>query len=293
MQQADQLYRFSFDNLDIRGELVHLDQSWLEVLARHEYPETVRLQLGSGLAAAALLSLTIKFRGNLILQVQGDGPLRSMVAQAGSDGSLRGLARWEGLVPEGPLQDVYGNSRMIITMIPEEGERYQSIVEMTGNSLADALNRDFVQSEQLPTSFQFHVSEQRTAGLLLQALPLSSGRQVQRQEDWQRLNMLADTLTTQEILELPVSALLHRLFHEEDVRLHDPKPLHFACTCSREKVESTLISLGEAELRSILAEEGEIKVDCEFCNTHYTFDSTSIDSLCSELHQTPPDTVLH
>jgi molecular chaperone Hsp33 len=87
--------------------------------------------------------------------------------------------------------------------------------------------------------------------------------------------------------------LLHRLFHEEEVRLHDPKPLHFACTCSREKVESTLISLGEAELRSILADEGEIKVDCEFCNTHYTFDAAAIDNLCNELRQPSPDTVLH
>jgi molecular chaperone Hsp33 len=296
MQENDQLFRFSFDNLDIRGELVHLDQAWQEVLARHEYPEAVRVQLGSGLAAAALLSLTIKFKGNLILQIQGDGPLKSLVTQAGSDGSLRGLARWDGLVPQGPLQEVFGDSRMVITMIPEAGERYQSIVEMTGETLADALSLYFMQSEQLPTSFQFHVSENRTAGLLLQALPLSStshARQTQHQEDWQRINLLADTITPAEIQQLAVPALLHRLFHEEQVRLHAPKPLHFSCTCSRKKVENTLISLGESELRAILAEEGHIKVDCEFCNTHYTFDTVDIENLCNELRQPPPDTVLH
>lgn len=296
MQEKDQLFRFSFGNLDIRGELVYLDDLWHEVLARHQYPENVRLQLGSGLAAAALLSLTIKFKGKLILQIQGTGPLRSLVVQAGSDGSLRGLARWEGLVPESPLQEVFGDSRMLISVIPDEGERYQSIVEISGNSLAEAINRYFDQSEQLPTSLQFHVSENRTAGLLLQALPLSTSSEItadQRQEDWKRLNMLAETTTPQEILELPATALLHRLFHEEEVKLHGTKPLHFSCSCSKEKVENTLVTLGEAELRSILEETGLIKVDCEFCNTHYSFDAAAVDRLCHEMRQPPPDTILH
>jgi len=297
MQHPDQLLRFSFDDLDIRGELVYLDASWQDVISRHDYPATVRHQLGSALAAIALLSVTLKFNGTMILQIHGNGPLRSLVTQVTSDGALRGLARWDGAVPEGPLQQVYGDGNILISVLPEVGERYQSIVSLAGNSLAEALNNYFEQSEQLPSSFRLFVSDERVAGLFLQAMPPSPGKafgQEQRAEDWQRLNFLAETTKPSEMFELDPRTLLLRLFHEETVRVHEPKNLRFACTCSREKVERTLLTLGRDELMDILNQKGSIEVDCEFCNQHYTFDTDAVE-LLHESAQEPPteDRILH
>jgi molecular chaperone Hsp33 len=294
MRHQDQLLRFSFDELDVRGELVYLDTSWREILDRYDYPANVRRQLGNALAAVALLSVTLKFKGAMILQIQGSGPLRSLVTQVTSAGTLRGLARWEGTVPDGPLRQVYGKAHIVISILPEDGERYQSIVELTGDTLAAALNAYFRQSEQLPSSFRISVTGERVAGFFLQALPMSREHafsEEQREEDWTRLNLLADTMAEEELLELSPATLLRRLYHEETVHLHDPKPLHFACTCSLEKVERTLLTLGREELESIIRDEGSIKVDCEFCNQHYSFDAAAVERLCREAGGAGP--VLH
>jgi molecular chaperone Hsp33 len=296
MNHLDQLLRFSFDELDIRGEIVYLDESWAQVLARHDYPPNVRKQLGEALAVVALLRATIKFDGTLILQVQGKGPLRSLVAQITSQGALRGLARWEGLIPAGPVSEVFGAGSLIITVMKDSGERYQSIVELAGTTLSEALDRYFEQSEQLPTSFRLHVSPQRVAGFLLQALPVSSNgsrSEDDRAEDWNRINILADTLQADELLQEQPLRLLHKLFHEEQVHLFDPVPLHFSCTCSRDKVEKTLITFGAQDLEDIIVQEGSIKVDCEFCNQHYSFDRSDVARLFRP-DATPPDgTILH
>lgn len=297
----DKLLRFSFDKLDIRGELVYLDESWTNILARRNYPQAVRKQLGDALAAVSLLSATVKFDGTMILQVQGEGPLRSLVVQITSGGDLRGLARWEGIVPEGQLLEVYGEGRMLITITKRDGERYQSIVALEGDSLASALNVYFHQSEQLPSRFQLFVHADRVSGLFLQALPETERSQTigtgpalrDREENWNRITLLAGTLTEDELFALPAEKLLLNLFHEEDVQLHTPKPLRFACTCSRAKVERTLIAMGEEELRSILRDEGAIKVDCEFCNQHYRFDAADVDALCQGDDGPAPGSVLH
>lgn len=297
----DKLLRFSFDKLDIRGELVYLDESWTNILSRHNYPPSVRKQLGDALAAVTLLSATVKFDGTMILQVQGQGPLRSLVVQITSTGDLRGLARWEGIVPEGNLLDVYGDGRMLITITKHNGERYQSIVALEGDSLASALNVYFHQSEQLPSRFQLYVHNDRVGGLFLQALPETERSQTvgtgpalrDREENWNRITLLAGTLAHDEIFKLSAERLLTNLFHEEDVHLHTPKPLRFACTCSRTKVERTLIAMGEDELRGILRDEGSIKVDCEFCNQHYTFDGDDVDALCHGGDGPAPGSVLH
>jgi molecular chaperone Hsp33 len=301
IMHQDKLLRFSFDKLDIRGELVYLDESWTTILSRHSYPQAVRKQLGDALAAVTLLSATVKFDGTMILQVQGKGPLRSLVVQITSTGDLRGLARWEGIVPEGSLLDVYGDGRMLITITKHDGERYQSIVALEGDSLASALNVYFHQSEQLPSRFQLFVHADRVGGLFLQALPetersqtVGTGRALRdREENWNRITLLADTLAEEEIFTLSAERLLLNLFNEEEVHLHSPKPLRFACTCSRAKVERTLIAMGEEELRSILRDEGAIKVDCEFCAQHYTFDASDVDALCHGGDGPAPGSVLH
>ncbi|HWK55517.1 MAG TPA: Hsp33 family molecular chaperone HslO, partial [Hyphomicrobiales bacterium] len=289
--------RFSFDELDVRGELVYLDSTWHDIVARYDYPASIRQQLGSALASVALLSATLKFKGTMVLQVHGDGPLRSLVAQMTNAGALRGLARWEGKVPaSGPLHKIYGQGHILISVLPEEGERYQSIVELSGTSLADALNRYFEQSEQLPSSFRLSVTDNRVAGFFLQALPASRHHafsQEQRDEDWSRLNLLADTLQESELLELAPTELLTRLYHEEQVHLYEPKPLHFACSCSRDKVTRTLLTLGRDELEALLREEGTIKVDCEFCNQHYVFYASDVEQIFADNDTVTPGTILH
>jgi molecular chaperone Hsp33 len=309
MTAQDQLLRFNFDQLDIRGELVYLNNSWIEVLNRFDYPPNVQKQLGAALAALVLLSATIKYDGNMILQVQGDGPLTKVVVQVTHNGEVRGLARWEGLVPDGTLAEVFGNGHILISVIKDVGERYQSIVALEGLTLADALNVYFLQSEQLPSTFQLLVTPGCVAGFFLQLLPDSRTTREQlvaegadhtmtglqdREEDWNRINILASTLEVSELLNLPPTQLLTRLFHEEQVSVHLPKPLRFSCTCSREKVENTLITLGLAEVEDILQVEGKVEVDCEFCQQRFVFNRHEVSLLFAPPGAAiPPGGVVH
>lgn len=274
----DALHRFVFEGAGIRGEAVYLDAAWQAVQEIHEYPPTVAVQLGQALAAAALLSATIKLQGSLILQLQGDGPLNTLVAQAGNDRTLRGLARWDGEVPMGPdLDAVFGSGRLVMTAEAAGADRYQGIVDLEGGNLSAAVENYFDQSEQLPTRLWLASDRERAVGLLLQRLPGPSD-----EEDWSRVTMLAETVTTGELLAVSLEELLFRLFHEEQVRLFESEPLAFRCTCSRGRIEDTLKALGPAETESILAEQGEIVADCEFCNRRYRFDAVDVAALFTE-----------
>lgn len=279
----DKLYRFLFDELDIRGELVYLNQSWQQVRSHSPYPEPVARQLGEAMAAVAILSATIKFDGSLIMQIQSSGPLRTLVAQAGNSGNLRGLAKWRGEVPEQDLTAVFGKGQMAITISNKGGERYQSIVALSGARLGDALEGYFSGSEQLASRFWLFAAEDQVAGLFIQQLPGSQGSA----SAWERISVLAGTTSAEEIHSLPPEELLHRLFHEEKVRLFSPTDLHFACTCSREKIENTLFAMGREEVQEIIQNEGSIEVDCEFCNRHYSFGQDEVDRLFS--YQGPSD----
>lgn len=287
---TDILNRFILEATSVRGEWVHLDATWQALLERHEYPPVVRDLLGQALAAVALLSATIKFNGSLILQVTGNGPLNLLVVQAGGRGTVRGLARWQSEVPEAGLAAQFGDGRMVITIDPGEGrDRYQGIVPLEGESLAEALEGYFLRSEQLPTRLWLAADGQRAAGLLLQALPGE-----RRDPDaFNRAVTLAATLKAEELLEWPVETLLHRLYHEEDIRLFEGQPMSFRCPCSRERVAEMLRNLGRAEVESVLAEEGVIEVRCEFCNAGYRFDTVDAAQLFTESEAPPPSRTRH
>lgn len=275
MRDSDIRQRFVFEHTQVRGELVSLDATLRAVLERHPYPPVVAQQLGQALAAAALLGATIKFDGHLTLQLQGDGPVHLLLAQCTSQGSLRGLARWHGDLPADIAQAWPGSARLMITIEQGRRERYQGIVAVTGGDLAGALETYFAQSEQLPTRIWLSAHSTRAAGLLLQRLP---GTDVDA-DAWERTVHLATTLSNEEMLGLSGTTVLHRLFHEEEVRLFEQEPVSFRCTCSRERVSETLVALGRAELEAILAEEGNITVACEFCNHHYRFDAVDVEQL--------------
>lgn len=276
MRDGDSLYRFLFPELNVRGEVVHLDATWRAVWERREYPAPVRRLLGEAMAAAALLIATIKLNGSLTLQVQGDGPLHFLVVQCTSQRTLRGLAHWNGPVPDGSIREMVGGGRLAITIDPDLGrERYQGIVELGQDTLAQVLEEYFSRSEQLATRLWLAVGTSRAAGLLLQDLP----GETSDEDGWGRVAHLGGTISEGELLDLPAREVIHRLFHEEDVRLFDAEPLSFRCGCSRERIETVLRGLGYAEVQDILREEGKIAVDCEFCNQHYEFDAVDAERI--------------
>ena len=274
----DHLSRFLFEELGVRGEIVSLDASFQAALALHQYPAVVAEQLGQVLAASVLLSATLKFDGSLILQIQGDGPISMLVAQSSNQQTVRGLALWDGEVEAGNLASLFGDGRLVLTIKPTKGKAYQGIVSLEGDSLSDALESYFAQSEQLKTRLWFAVNADKAVGLLVQELPARAGQQA----DWERVEMLADTITDNELLNLPSNDVIHRLFHEESIRLYQPQTVIFKCDCSREKVEAGLLTVGQAELLSLIKEKGSVETHCDFCNKHYHFDAVDIEQLFSD-----------
>ncbi len=281
MQPQDVSQRFLFDQADVRGELVSLDQSYREVLAKHDYPESVKSLLGEMLAAAVLLSTAIKFDGLLILQARSSGPVSTLMVECSSNQEVRGIARYGDDVSAEGLAGLMPDGVLAITIDPDNGQRYQGIVSLDGATLADALNSYFENSEQLPTRFRLLADGRTARGFMLQALP--ADRQPDREEraaTWQHLNVLADTLTGEELIALDNPTLLHRLYHQEDVRLFDPRSAVFKCSCSAERSGNALVSLGREDALALLDERGgEVEVDCQFCNARYRFDRKALEGL--------------
>lgn len=297
MADNDQLHRFLIEHTRVRGEMVHLNATWQAVLERHDYPETVRTLLGEAFAACALLSATIKYDGSLILQIRGDGPLHLLVVQATSEGTLRGLARWSHDVPAENLQAIFGNAQMLMTIKPHNADPYQGIIALQGERIKDAIENYFQQSEQLNTRLWLESDTQSCVGFLLQEMPAAEKETLSEKgeahNDWEHVVHLANTLTRDELLSLSTGDILHRLFHEEDIRLFDPEPMSFRCGCSREGIEQMIISLGLDEARAIIAEEEKIQVDCEFCNAHYVYDAVDVENLFASSPQGPASDTQH
>lgn len=266
---ADTLRRFMLEQAHVRGEWLHLDNTWQDMLSRADYPAFVKNVLGEALTAAVLLAATIKHDGALNLQIRGDGPIHLLVIQATAQGTVRGLAHWSRTADGTTLQALFGNAQLAITLESHNSnERYQSLIPLEGDSLSAALEAYFERSEQLPTRLWLMSDDHAAAGILLQRLPQAEVNE----DDWQRASVLLDTLTREELVQLTPEAVLYRLFHEEDVRLFDAKDIRFQCSCSQERVETMLRSLGQAETETILEEQGKIEIICEFCNANYTLD---------------------
>ncbi|MGJ0514529.1 MAG: Hsp33 family molecular chaperone HslO [Methylomicrobium sp.] len=276
--EEDILRRFIFEAFGVRGEWVKLSSSWQNARRNQHGNAVVQENLGQALAAAVLLSATIKFNGSIIMQAQGDGAFRTLVAQSTHDRKIRGLVRCADEVQSGPLESMFGQGRLVLTIRPDKGEPYQGIVPLKGANLAAALQTYFIQSEQLDTRLWLFANEQVAAGLLLQELPEHKDFKT----DWERIVMLADTLTATELLNLDSESLLHRLFHEEKVRLFDAESVQFECACSKQKIEYALRSLGRQELEHILEEKGAVEVGCEFCNKQYRFDRIDVQKLLAD-----------
>lgn len=287
MSNPDQTQRFLFDNTHIRGEITGLQRSYQEVLAKHNYPEPVRLLLGEFMAAVALLSDTLKFDGTLSLQVRGAGQVRMLMAECRDNRALRAIAQYNDDFSTD--QALLGNGQLAITIEPKNGKRYQGIVSINDGdrSLSQALEDYFRQSEQIRTRVWLFADQQVATGLLLQAMPHSASEGSLEVDDdaWNRVVHLAETLTAGEMLALDNTTVLQRLFHEEDVRVYEARPLAFECTCTRERCANAILMLGEEEAKSVVAEQGEIRSDCQFCHQHYRFAADDVTALFESYRQ--------
>lgn len=279
MNEQDCLRRFVFEDLGVRGEWVRLENSW-QAAKHYQHANPYALeQLGQAIAAVVLLSATVKFNGSLILQAQGNGALKTVVAQATHDRHIRGLVRGSSEVKAGSLIEMYGEGYVVLTIEAENAEPYQGIVALEGGSFAEALQTYFRQSEQLPTRLWLFANQTHAAGFFIQQLPAEA----KQGDDWERIEVLADTLTEREILTLSCEELLYRLFNQDRIKLFDAEPVSFNCHCSAQKIEHTLFSMGRQELEAVLAEQGgKIIVNCEFCGHHYEFDSIDVERLLVE-----------
>lgn len=292
LNDADCLHRFLFEHMPVRGELVHLDESWQQITAQADYPPAIRRALGEALAAAVLLASTLKFEGKLTLQLSGDGPMHLLVVQCTNQQEIRGLAKWRGEAPEGDLRSLSGEGRVAITIETGQGqESYQGIVPITGASLAESLETYFQNSVQVPTRLWLATGANGAAGMMLQRLPDSWGDQAEHA--WEHLQVLADTLSRDELRHLTDRDILRRLFHQDDLRLFEAQPVRFCCSCSQGRVESTLRMLGRDEITELLREEGWVEVRCEFCNRAYRFDAVDAESLFIDVPPGSGPEVLH
>jgi molecular chaperone Hsp33 len=277
----DSLTRFLIDRAGVRGVRVHLQEAWRQVRARSEYPAAAAELLGEATAAAALFTGHAKVAGRLSIQLRGHGALRTLFAECTAAGTVRGIAQ---LAEEGEVSRdlrALGPDAMLAITIENpptsqhrDPMRYQGLVPLESDSLAGAFEDYFRRSEQLPTRLLLVANDQAAAGLMLQKLPGDSGDE----DGWARACALFDTLSPQELLDLPGETLLLRLFHEDDVKVLGSRPLSFACSCSRERVEAMLVSLGEDEAQAAVA-DGQAQVRCEFCGQSYLFSGEQIGEL--------------
>lgn len=296
IKTTDQVQRFIFDDTAVRGELVQLHQSYQEVLIRHDYPLAIEKLLGELLAAVALLTATVKLEGTLTLEARGQGEVSLLMAECntGEKGGdqLRAIARYQGEPQGQTLTELLQGGQLVITLDPYKGKRYQGIVALDKESLTACLEEYFASSEQLPTRLWLAADSKAAGGLLLQRLP--DDERNKDPDAWVRLGHLAATVSNDELLHLDQQVLLHRLFHEETLRVFEPNNLQFGCTCSRQRIANALVSLGEEELNQALEKEGQLTTQCHFCNTSYVFTKNDLpEILYGNKQNTPAGTRLH
>jgi molecular chaperone Hsp33 len=313
-----ELHKFLFDGLPVRGMIVRLTDAWTEILKRRAanqttgaYPVPVQELLGEMVAAGALMQGNIKFNGALVLQIFGDGPVKLAVAEVQADLSLRATATVIGDVAAdaslSQMVNVTNVGRCAITLDPKDrqpGQQpYQGVVPLHGDQreklekLSEVLEHYMLQSEQLDTRLVLAANGEVAAGLLIQRLPVQGegnlgGRanedEIGLNEDYNRIAILAATLTREELLTLDVDTILQRLFWEEKVIRYEPATPRFACTCSNQRVSAMLRSLGTEEVESILAEQGQVEISCDFCGTQYRFDPVDAARIFAAPKDLPP-----
>ena len=283
MKSLDTRQRFLFDDTHIRGEVTTLCESFQAILQRQNYPAVVNAILGEFLAAASLLSATLKFKGIVSIQAIGRGAITSLMAECTNNTQLRGIVRgdYQSINDDESFNSLLSGATLAITIEPEGRERYQGLVPIDKDSLSQCLEHYFAQSEQLSTKIKLAANQTTAAGILIQEMPHNSEDE-QTEETWQHLSLLLESLKAEEQLELEHEEQLYRLFHEQQVRLFDPEALQFFCSCSKARTAKMLSSLGIDEVNKIFEEQDSIEITCEFCGQQYQFDQSDTSDIFDE-----------
>lgn len=271
------LHRYLFQDLSVRGELVQLDTAFQQIIANQDYPQPLQSILGELLVATSLLTATLKFEGSITLQLQGDGPVSLVVINGDHEQKMRGVARWEGNIDsDASLHDLIGKGHLVITISPKQGERYQGVVGLEGETLSEILEGYFERSEQLKTRLWFRTGEYQgkahAAGMLLQVMPDGTGSE----GDFEHLEKLTETIKNEELFSLDANDVLYRLYNQEKVQLFDPQDVEFFCGCSRERSAGAIATVAKEELDDILSAEGQVALHCDYCGTTYSFDTGEV-----------------
>lgn len=280
MHTADCVIPFLFESLPVRGALVQIEKAWQRMQSGHDYAGPVNDVLGHAAAATALIAQSLKFEGNVTLQITGDGPLSMLVMQSTHELDLRGMATADRPPDSMAYADLVSAARCAVTVDAGAMERpYQGIVEMSPLSLAASLENYFARSVQVPSHLQLRSTREFCGGIVLQQMPenILTGA-----DDWRRLGLMIETLKINELGNGASPELIHRLFSEDDVRVFERRELRFRCRCSQSKVEDVLRFLGKKETVAACREKGVVEVTCEYCGEVRTFDAVDVSRVFAE-----------
>lgn len=274
------LHRFLFKHLNIRGQHLHLTDAWQALIKDRHYPPLLTQLLGELTAISVMLANGMKHTGKLTLQIIGKGPITLLVIEVTHDLKIKGIAKTQGPLPKQATLDTLLNSGQILVTLDNDQTQtlYQSHVPAQGKSVAEAFQTFMTQSDQLDTQLWLAADNQAAAGLLLQKMP-ETDTTAQDQDGWHRINLLANTLKPKELLTLDCQTLLHRLFHEETIELFPPQTVQYQCRHDKAKIDAMLLSLGQKEIEAILEKEGEIVIHNEMCNQYERYNKEAIQNL--------------
>ncbi len=273
--EYDTLQRFMFEHASIRGEIAHIDEVYKTILNQRPYPPMVQRLLGEALVSCLLLAGSIKFEGEITLQFIGDIRLPLILIQCDHQLTIRGFAKYQQEGNDIDYNEAFLQGRMALTINQyNQTKAYQSVVPISSLSMGENLMNYFAQSEQVASRVWLAVNNEMAAGILLQLMPDQDTKK--REEFWEYAVQIGQTITEYELLTLDNPTILHRLYHETELRLYTARPVRFQCRCNEGKMKQVLTVLGEVEVKKLLQETGTVEVVCDFCRHRYTFDSIDV-----------------
>ena len=275
MKETDTLQRFLFEHASIRGEIAHLDETYRTIMQQHPYPPMVKQLLGEALVSCLLLAGSIKFEGDISLQFHGDDNLPLILVQCDHQLNVRAFAKFKKGAEIADYATAFLQGKMVFVINQyHQTETYQSMVPILSTSMSENLMHYFAQSEQIASQVWLAVNEEKVSGMLLQLMPGQDT--LQREQFWEYAVQLGQTISEEELLNLDNTTILHRLYHETELRLYTARPVRFECRCNEDKMKQVLTVLGKEDVDQLLKEKGQVEVRCDFCNQQYTFDAIDI-----------------
>lgn len=275
MKESDTLQRFIFEHANIRGEIVHIEKTFQTIMNQRPYPPMIKNLLGEAIVSCLLLASSIKFQGSLNLQFQGDQRLPLLLVQCDNELNIRAFAQFAEDLEIVDYANAFLNGQMVLTINQDNHtQAYQSMVPLQTTSMSENLMAYFAQSEQVSTKVWLAVNEDVAAGMLLQLMPGQDS--IQREQFWEYAVQMGQTVSEIELLTLDNKTLLYRLYNEAELRVFEPRSTRFKCRCNLEKMKQVITIIGEDEANDLLKEQGQIDINCDFCNQKYTFDPIDV-----------------